>query len=108
MNKIAITPKLVAFLCFLIVAPFALLEWITASNLPRSNFPIQLFIALWIEAVIFILLLVSIVNSLREKKMTEKEYVFLGLKVILEGIVAWAFITIIVDQMPCFLGATGC
>lgn len=108
MSNIILNPKVAVFIGFLAVLPFMFMEWINASNLPRSNFPIQIFIALWIEAVIFILLLGSMANTLRRKNILGKDYIYFLLKAIFSGMIAWAWITLILDQIPCFLGATGC
>lgn len=108
MRKIITNLKAAPIIGLLVMLPFMLMEWLTGSDLPRSNFPIQLFIALWIQITIFILLSVSIVKTWRKNKKSRKEYVFVSIKVVVAVIMAWAWLTLMVDQMPCFFGATGC
>jgi hypothetical protein len=92
----------------LLVLPLAILEWVTASDLPRSNFPIPLFVVMWLLVVVFILVLLQIVRTARAGNIALTNPVLLTFKVVLLGVIAWSWVGLTFDQMPCFLGATGC
>lgn len=109
MKKVFLNPKTSILIGFLITLPFMFMEFATSSNLPRSNFPIQLFIFMWIIASIFLLLINSTLETIQGKNYQKKKnYLIITIKIIFGGILAYIWITIIIDQIPCFLGATGC
>lgn len=99
---------LAASLGFLLVLPLAILEWVTASELPRSNFAFPLFVIMWFLIVVFILGLLQVVRTARAGNITMANGVFLAFKVVVLGVIAWSWVGLAIDQMPCFLGATGC
>jgi hypothetical protein len=76
------TPWLPAVVGILAVVPFALLELVNRSGLNEA-FPFVLFVLLWVlPGVLF--------------------------WVIVLGVLAWFWIVILTDQMPCFLGVPNC
>ena len=94
---------------FLINAPFAIGELLTRDEShPRTEFPFSLFIALWIEVGVFAYLLMSVVKTFRSGTANEKP-IRLTLQILILGILAWAWGTLIVDQWACFFfGGSGC
>jgi hypothetical protein len=92
----------------LLVLPLAILEWVTASDLPRSNFPIPLFVVMWLLVIVFILVVLQIVRTARAGNIAMANPVLLVFKVVLLGLIAWSWVGLTIDQWPCFLGATGC
>ena len=92
---------------FLFVLPFVTLEWMTKSDLPRSNFPIPLFVVMWFFAAAFTLILVGVVRSVRAGNTAMARATFV-LRIVALGLIAWNWVGLVIDQMPCFLGATGC
>jgi hypothetical protein len=99
---------------FLLVLPFMTLEWLTRSDRPRTDFPVPLFGIMWLFAGVFVVLVVSIVRTLRAvasaglPARVSAGTAALLLKVLFAGLIAWAWVGLVVDQMPCFLGASGC
>jgi len=94
---------------FLLVLPFMVLEFLTRNPaLPRSNFPFTLFIAMWVAAVVFIYLLTQIVRDLRAGKSISANPVIFFLKTGFLIALSWNWVGLVIDQWPCFLGATGC
>lgn len=88
--------------------PFMILEWATQSDLPRSNFPMPLFIAMWAVAAIFVALTMSIAMLIKKGGFKKTNKVVFFLKIIFAFVLANAWIELVIDQMPCFLGASGC
>lgn len=98
----------VVIIGLLVTLPFALLEWATYdSSLLRSSFPIPLFVGMWVAAGVFFYLALSIVRTLRGRTIGTRPYLF-GFKAIAAALIAWTWTSLVIDQMPCFLGATGC
>ena len=100
--------KLPAIISFLLVLPFLILELATSSNLPRSNASMGLFMFLWLLPIIFFAILKPIVQNVRVGNNTMTNSVALLPRVVFLVAIAWAWGTLVIDQMPCFLGATGC
>jgi hypothetical protein len=90
----------------LIVAPFFALEWYTTSGYPRGV-PWGVFVILFVAAILFITLLLSVFKDIRENAVRSK-WAWFALKVILLLPPALAFTQMVIDQMPCFLGGRGC
>jgi hypothetical protein len=101
---------------FLLVLPFMTMEWLTRSDRPRTDFPVPLFGIMWIFAGLFVVLVVSVVRTLRAgysasagiPARVSAGAVSLLLKLVCAGLIAWAWVVLVIDQMPCFLGASGC
>lgn len=93
----------------LLNTPFAIGEFVHFNPTdPRSGFPLPLFIAMWVEVGVFTYLLLSVVETLRRGFRHAKPILF-GLQILILTIFAWAWVTLIIDQWPCFfLGGNGC
>jgi hypothetical protein len=103
-----VTLRNAALTGFLMVLPFMLLEAITTSGFAHLGFPLGLFIFMWLLAAIFALLLLPIVQTIRAGNIAMANPLFLALRVILMLLIAWAWIGLVVDQMPCFLAVPNC
>ena len=99
------SPVISFILC---VFPFMLLEWATRSNLPRSNASPMLWVVLWFLSTGFIVVLMQMVRNIRVGNSILAKPLSLLLSIILLAIFAWLWTALIIDQMPCFLGGTGC
>ena len=99
----AITP----FIGLVIVLPFFILEWVTTSGFIASGFPSTLFIFMWINSIALIAISLSVLEDIQKELISLKNIRFL-FKVTIFGVLSWALIDIIIDQMPCFLGGSGC
>lgn len=97
-----------ALISLLLVVPLMIMELVNRRGL-NEGFPIALFIMLWILPVIFILTITPIIRNLRRagnSLMTQP--VNLLIRVIVLVLVAWLWISLLIDQMPCFLGVPNC
>jgi hypothetical protein len=103
-----VTLRNAALTGFLMVIPFVLLEAITTSGFVRSGFPLALYILLWLFAAIFVHLLAPVVQTIRAGNIAMANSLFLVLKVVLMALIAWAWIGLVIDQWPCFLGIPNC
>ena len=100
--------KLPAITGFLFVLPFLILEFVTRSNLPRSNASIVLYAFMWLLAAAFIAILMLVVQNVRLGSNMWAHPVFLLVGVVFLVSIAWEWGALVIDQMPCFLGGSGC
>jgi len=109
MKTMISNPRFAPVISFILcVLPFMILEWVTRSDLPRSDASPMLWVVLWLLSTIFIAILIPIVQNVRAGKDSMANPVSLLLRVAFLVILAWQWIALVIDQMPCFLGATGC
>ncbi len=96
-------------LSIIINAPFAIGEFLTRETSgPRAYFPFKLFIGLWVHMIIFTYLLISVIQSFKNGSASKKP-ILIGIEILILGVLAWAWVTLIIDQWPCFfLGGSGC
>lgn len=97
-----------AIISFLIVLPFMILEWATRSDAPRSNASGILFVIMWFLPMLSILIMMPIVRSVRAGTSIAAKPINLVLRVVFSAWLVWIWVALVMDQMPCFLGATGC
>jgi hypothetical protein len=102
-----ISAVVISFIFF--VLPFMILEWATRSDLPRSDASPLLWIVMWLPSAIFIAILMPIVRNFRRAgNSVLANPVSLLLRVGILVFLAWTWGTLVIDQMPCFLGGSGC
>jgi hypothetical protein len=97
-----------AIFSFVIVLPFMILEWATRSNLPRTNASGILFVIMWLLPMLSIFTLMPIVRNVRAGNRIAANPVHLVLRVVFSGWLIWMWVVLVMDQMPCFLGGSGC
>ena len=91
------------------VFPFMILEWATRSNAPRSDASSMLWVVMWFLSAVFIGILITIVRNLRQGvNSVWAKPVSLLVRVGLLALFAWNWGFLVMDQMPCFLGGSGC
>ena len=91
------------------VLPFMILEWMTRSDAPRSDASPILWIVMWLPSAVFMAILMPMVRSLRRVgNSILANPVSLLLRVGILVFLAWMWGTLVIDQMPCFLGGSGC
>lgn len=91
------------------VLPFMILEWATRSDLPRSDASPMLWIVMWFLSAVFIAILMTIVRNLRQAvNSIHANPISLLVRVGFLIILAWNWGFLVMDQMPCFLGGSGC
>ena len=93
----------------LCVLPFMILEWATRSDAPRTDASPILWVVLWLLSMISIAILMTIVQGLRRVgNSIMANPVFLLFRLVLVILFAWLWVALVIDQMPCFLGGSGC
>jgi hypothetical protein len=103
-------PRLAPVMSFIVcVLPFMILEWATRSNAPRSDASPILWVVLWLLSTMFIAILTTVMrnvwqvgNSLMANPLS------LLLRLVFLIFFAWLWFALVLDQMPCFLGGSGC
>ena len=85
-----------------LVLPFVLLEAINREGF-FASFPFVLFGVMWLLPAAFVLTVKSLTHG-------EKPGHLLGLvsRVALSMLIAWFWMQLVIDQMPCFLGVPNC
>lgn len=103
-------PRLAPVISFILcVFPFMILEWATRSNAPRSDASFMLWVVMWLLSMISIAILMTIVQSLRRAgNSILANPVSLLFRLVLVALFAWLWGALVIDQMPCFLGGSGC
>jgi len=110
MKTLISNPRLAPVISFVLcVLPFMILEWATQSNVPRSDASPMLWVVLWLLSTIFIAILMTIMRNLWQAGnsiMTNPVSLLFRLVFIVSF--AWLWGALVIDQMPCFLGGSGC
>jgi hypothetical protein len=77
------------------------------ANYPNAvqNFPIMLFVILWLLPFLFILILFPAIRQLRTDHIA---CLSLSMKLIMLLFLAMFWTGPLIDQMPCFLGVPNC
>ena len=92
---------------FILVIPFMILELVNRRNF-NEGFPFPLFGFLWVLPIIFIVTLAPIVQTVRAGNSVMAKPISLLLRVAFMLFIAWFWGSILIDQMPCFLGVPNC
>jgi hypothetical protein len=91
----------------LLVLPFMILEWVNRRNL-HEGFPIALFGLMWLLPILFIITMKPILRNIRAGNNIIANPVILLLRVVFLAFIAWLWVSLLIDQMPCFLGVPNC
>ena len=98
-----------AFISFILVLPFAILESLN-QTITRQNAPglILLFGLLWLLPMAFIVTLMPIVRTVRAGNGILASPMNLLFRVAFLALVASMWGGLLLDQLPCFLGVPNC
>jgi hypothetical protein len=96
-----------ALISLLLVIPFMIMEVVNRREF-NEGFPIPLFIMMWVLSLILILIATPIIQNMRAGNNITAHPVNLLLRVIVLSLVAWFWASLLIDQMPCFLGVPNC
>jgi len=108
MNSILTNLKYPAIISLLIVLPFMILEWVTRSDAPRSNASGILFVIMWLLPMLSIFMVMPIVRNGRAGNSIAANPINLAFRVVFSACLVWMWVVLVMDQMPCFLGGSGC
>ena len=91
----------------LLVIPFMILEFVNRRAYSES-FPVLLFTMMWLMVFSFAFIFFPTIRSLRAGRTSSANpfVVVPGLASLL--VLAWAWLGLVIDQMPCFLGVPLC
>jgi len=96
-----------AIIGLLFMIPFMIMEVVNTQNF-NEGFPFPLFGFLWVLPIIFIVTLTPIVQTVRTGNRVMVKPIFLLLRVALLLFIAWFWGSLVIDQLPCFLGVPNC
>ena len=96
-----------AIISLLLMVPFVILELVNRRNF-NEGFPIVLFGFLWILPILFIITMMPIVRNIRAGNSLIANPMILLLRVVFLAVIAWMWVGLLIDQMPCFLGVPNC
>ena len=107
MDRFPATLKVPAIIGLIVVLPFMLLEYVNRRGF-HEGYPVAVFALLWVLGTGFSFALLPILRDLRAGKSLLRSTVGLALRVASLIASAWLWISIVADQMPCFLGVPLC
>jgi hypothetical protein len=91
---------------FVTTAPFYFLEYYYSGGYPQGV-PAALFRMMWVETTLIAFLAFSLIRT-PFANATKQWIVPFLLKLAAMTVIAIAWVTIIIDQLPCFVGGRGC
>ncbi len=106
MTALSVNRKWPVFISLATVLPFILMEIINRKFFPES-FPYFLFGMLWLLMLIIIFIFQSLVKNLFSPV---PNFTILNLMIRFASLIllGYCWISLIIDQIPCFLGGTNC
>ena len=90
-----------------VVIPIAILEWMNTQGF-QNGVPVALFGFLWLLTIAFILILVPMLRAASAGNGIAANPGFFAPRIVMLLLIAWMWISVVVDQMPCFLGVPNC
>ena len=92
---------------FIFLIPLIVLEVVNRRKF-NENFPFAIFTFIWILQILFILLLIPMIKTLRAGKSLTAYSVFLLLRIAGLILIAYIWGGLIIDQWPCLMGVPNC
>ena len=98
-----------AIISSFLVLPFMMLEWVNTGTFPEFglSFPIPLFALMWLLAFSFVYILTRMMRG-ESARVRRAPGLAAGVGIVALVLIAYAWVGIVVDQMPCFLGVPNC
>jgi hypothetical protein len=96
-----------ALISLLLVIPFMVMEVADRRGF-NEGFPIPLFVIMWLLPLSFILTAMPMVRNLQAGNSLMAQPVNLLIRIVILVFVAWMWTSLLIDQMPCFLGVPNC
>ena len=107
MQTILTNLRLPAIFSFLLVLPFMIMEVVNRRNF-NEGFPIPVFVIMWLLPVLFVLTGMPILQNVRAGNSVLANPVIVLIRVVFLILIVWFWGTLLIDQMPCFLGVPNC
>ena len=99
--------KMPALISLMVLLPFMILEFVNRRAFHEA-FPLALFGLMWLLGIVFVLILVPLVRSLRAREGGKLDLGTVLIRVAMLGLITWLWVNILLNQLPCFLGAPFC
>lgn len=99
--------KTAAIISFITVLPFVILELTFNTSINVSDFT-ALFGFLWLSAAASVVVLMPVLQNVRAGNCAAAKPFNLLLRIAFSALVLTMWAGIIIDQLPCFLGAPSC
>jgi len=96
-----------AIVSLILVFPFLILELVNRRNF-HEGLPVPLFVIMWLFLLLFFLTVMPVVRSVRAGISIVANPIILLLRVVFLAFIAWMWLSLLIDQMPCFLGVPNC
>lgn len=107
MKNIITNFKTPALIGLLFMFPFTVMEVVNTQNINAIfNFP--LFGIMWLLPTAFMLIFLPMVQTIRAGNSLMANPIFLFVRVVFLLFIAWFWSSLLIDQMPCFLGVPNC
>ena len=90
-----------------VTLPFLILEAVNRGGF-HDAFPVVLFVVMWLLSLSFFVVLMPVARSLGVKEAREAAPFALLPRLAVSLLVAGVWISLVLDQMPCFLGVPNC
>ena len=90
-----------------LVLPFVIMESANTGDL-SGGFPVALFAVLWVIPFAFIVIVMPIVRSLQTANRASLTPLRVLPRIVVLALFAWLWVSLVLDQMPCFLGVPNC
>src|SRR4030095_7061132 len=107
MKNIFTNFKSPALIGLLFVVPFMIMEAVNTQNI-NTIFNVPLFGIMWLLPTVFILILMPIVRDVRAGNSLTAEPLSLLFSTVFLILIAFIWTSLLMDQMPCFLGVPNC
>ncbi|MBI1879278.1 MAG: hypothetical protein HYR94_13845 [Chloroflexi bacterium] len=109
MRNILTNLRSAAIISFILVLPFAILEFLNTTLTKQNAFGLTvLFGLLWLLPMAFIVILMPLVRNLRAGNSIMANPINLLLRVAFLVLIAWTWGGVLIDQLPCFMGVPNC
>ena len=96
-----------ALIGLLFVIPFMIMEVVNTRNI-NAVFNVPLFGIMWLLPVLFILTVIPIARDVRAGNSILAKPIILLIKVVFLIFLTWFWTSLLIDQMPCFMGVPNC
>ena len=108
MNNIVTNLRLAALISFILVLPFAILEFLNNKVTGQNALGVLvLFGLLWLLPMVFIVILMPMVRTVAAKSVRANP-LNLWVRVACLALIATVWGGILIDQLPCFMGFPNC
>ena len=107
MKNIFMNLRSPVIISFILVIPFMILELVNRRNF-NEGFPIVLFGLLWLLPMLFIVTVMPIVRNIGAGNSIIANPIILFLRVVFLALITWMWVSLVIDQMPCFPGVPNC